>query len=223
MDADVEGCLSSSSLESHPCLLARSPSAGGRAGVRAAQKPSPSKAPLDATRTHLPSNYLPHTPPVASHSHPHSSMQGHGTSGNQILRRRTQLPSLARARLTTARVGVWGVCAGTAQWDAIPAGAWAHVHLEHRGHGFRSAAVTLMALHNSLDNARPFYALRGLLAEAVFWSRKLSPVELWPVAQVRFCQHRFSPTGELGYRGAVVGDRSTVQAYLIVEIIRFYC
>ena len=41
--------------------------------------------------------------------------------------------------------------------------------------------------------------------------------------QVRFCRHQFSPTGELGYRGAVVGDRSTVQAYLIVEIIRFYC
>ena len=38
--------------------------------------------------------------------------------------------------------------------------------------------------------------------------------------QVRFCRYRFWATGELKYRGAVVGDRAL---YLIVKIIRFYC
>jgi hypothetical protein len=75
-----------------------------------------------------------------------------------------------------------GARIGTAQWDAIPNDVWTHVHLEHRGRGFSCSAVTLMALHNTQDMERPYYAMRGALAEVVLWSRKLTLSELRPVA-----------------------------------------
>jgi hypothetical protein len=49
----------------------------------------------------------------------------------------------------------------------------------------------------------------------------LLPLQLGEV-QVRFCRYRFSPTGELKYRGAVgLGYRSTYKRTLLL-IIRFY-
>jgi hypothetical protein len=75
-----------------------------------------------------------------------------------------------------------GARIGTAQWDAIPNDVWTHVHLEHRGRGFSCLAVTLMALHNTQDMRRPFYAMRGALGEVALWSRKLTLQELRPVA-----------------------------------------
>ena len=82
------------------------------------------------------------------------------------------------------------------------------------------------SIRDALDDRFHFEALERIHSKEGFWVA-MSEIQRGVAAfapltgavfhskletvQVRFCQHRFSPTGELGYRGAVgLGYRSTL-------------